>query len=100
MTLDELLIVALVGLVAGFAASHLVSGHGYGLVGDLLIGLIGALIGTVILGNLITTYLLVPLGVAAASVLGRIVIAFIGAALLLAVLRLLSGSRVGRRRFR
>jgi len=100
LTLDELLIVALVGLVAGFAASHLVSGHGYGLVGDLLIGLIGALIGTVILGNLITTYLLVPLGVAAASVLGRIVIAFIGAALLLAVLRLLSGSRVGRRRFR
>lgn len=98
MTLDQLLIIALVGLVAGFLATHLVSGHGYGLVGDLLVGFIGALIGTLILGNLITTYVLVPLGIEAASVLGRIVIAFIGAAVLLAILRVFAGTSAGRRR--
>jgi len=106
MTLDHLLLVLLVGLVAGFLATHVVSGHGYGLVGDIVVGILGALLGFVLLGTFITTYILTPLGIASASVLGQIVIAFIGAALLLAVLRLVSrggwspGSRrtYGRRR--
>jgi len=92
MTLDHLLLIILVGLVAGFLATHLVAGHGYGLAGDIIVGILGALIGFLILGAFIATYILTPLGIASASVLGQIIIAFIGAAILLAVLRLISGA--------
>jgi len=91
MTLDHLLLIILVGLVAGFLATHLVAGHGYGLAGDIIVGILGALVGFLILGTFIATYILTPLGIASASVLGQVIIAFIGAAILLAVLRLISG---------
>jgi uncharacterized membrane protein YeaQ/YmgE (transglycosylase-associated protein family) len=91
MTLDHLLLIILVGLVAGFLATHLVAGHGYGLAGDIIVGILGALVGFLILGAFIGTYILTPLGIASASVLGQIIIAFIGAAILLAILRLVTG---------
>lgn len=97
ITLDQFLVILLVGAVAGFLATHVVAGHGYGIVGDIVIGILGALIGSFVLGHLISTYVLVPLGIAAASVLGQIVIAFIGAVVLLAVLRLVAGG-AGRQR--
>ena len=97
MTLEHLLVILLVGLVAGFLATHLVSGHGYGLMGDIVVGILGALLGYLILGGFIATYILAPLGIVAASVLGQIIIAFIGAAILLAVLRLISRSGAGGR---
>src|SRR5215471_16882532 len=99
MTLDHLLLIILVGLVAGFLATHLVAGHGYGLVGDIVVGILGALLGFLILGAFLTTYVLVPLGIPAASVLGQMVVSFIGAVILLAVLRLISGAGMGSRRY-
>jgi uncharacterized membrane protein YeaQ/YmgE (transglycosylase-associated protein family) len=93
MTFDHLLLILLVGLVAGFLASHLVAGHGFGLAGDIVVGILGALIGTLVLGTLIVTYILTPLGIPSVSVLGQVIVAFIGAALLIAVIRLVSGSR-------
>jgi uncharacterized membrane protein YeaQ/YmgE (transglycosylase-associated protein family) len=90
MTLDHLLLILLVGLVAGFLATHVVAGHGYGLVGDIVVGILGALLGFLVLGTFIATYILTPLGIASASVLGQIIIAFIGAAILLALLRLVT----------
>ena len=99
MTIDQLLVILLIGLVAGFAASHLVSGHGYGLIGDMVVGVLGALLGWLVLGHLITNVILTPLGIASASVLGEVIVAFIGAAILLAVLRLISGAGMGRRRW-
>jgi uncharacterized membrane protein YeaQ/YmgE (transglycosylase-associated protein family) len=90
MTLDHLLLLILVGLVAGFLATHLVAGHGYGLAGDIIVGILGAVVGFLLLGAFISTYILTPLGIASASVLGQMIIAFIGAALLLAVLRLVT----------
>jgi uncharacterized membrane protein YeaQ/YmgE (transglycosylase-associated protein family) len=96
MTLEQLLILALVGLVAGFAASHLVSGHGYGVVGDIVVGVIGALLGWFVLGAWLTEHVLAPLGVPAGSFIGEVIVAFIGAAILLAVLRLVSGMGRGR----
>lgn len=97
ITLDQLLVLLLVGAVAGFLATHIVAGHGYGLLGDLLVGIIGALIGTFLLTAVVTTYVLGPLGVTDASILGQIIIAFIGAVLLLAVMRLVAGRGQGRR---
>jgi uncharacterized membrane protein YeaQ/YmgE (transglycosylase-associated protein family) len=90
LDLDHLLLILLVGLVAGFLATHLVAGHGYGLAGDIIVGILGALLGFLILGAFISTYILTPLGIAATSVLGAIIVAFIGAVILLAVLRLVT----------
>jgi len=86
--LDSLIVIVLVGLVAGFLASHLVSGHGYGLLGDSVIGIIGALFGTWIAAHL---------GIVVAGLFAEIVVAFIGAAILIALLRLVAGSRFGAR---
>jgi uncharacterized membrane protein YeaQ/YmgE (transglycosylase-associated protein family) len=95
MTLDHLLLILLVGLVAGFLATHVVAGHGYGLVGDIVVGVIGALLSYLVLGAWIAAHILAPLGIDGASVFGQIVIAFIGAVILLAVLRLVTRSGVG-----
>ena len=63
MTLDHLLVVIVVGLVAGFLASHLVAGHGYGLVGDIIVGILGALIGFLLIGEWVAVHILAPLGI-------------------------------------
>jgi uncharacterized membrane protein YeaQ/YmgE (transglycosylase-associated protein family) len=96
MTLDQLLVILLVGLVAGFLASHLVSGHGFGLIGDIVVGVLGSLLGWLVLGHFIIDIVRVPLGIVSTSILGLIIVAFIGAAILLAVLRLVTGARFGR----
>ena len=99
MTLDHLLLIILVGLVAGFLASHLVAGHGYGLVGDIIVGIVGALIGFLFIGGWLTVHVLAPLGIAGASVLGQILIAFIGAGILIAILRVVGRAGVGGGRY-
>jgi uncharacterized membrane protein YeaQ/YmgE (transglycosylase-associated protein family) len=77
-----------VGLVAGFLASLVMRGGGYGVVGDIIVGLVGALLGG-FLANL--------LGInTSGSLIITIVIAFIGACILIAILRLVSGSRTRR----
>jgi len=79
----------IIGLIAGWAASHVVEGTGLGVIGDIVVGLIGALIGGFILGGL--------LHFQGAGVLWSIVTAFIGAVILLLIVRALSGGRRGRR---
>jgi uncharacterized membrane protein YeaQ/YmgE (transglycosylase-associated protein family) len=72
----------IVGLVAGFLASVVMRGGGYGVVGDIVVGLVGALIGG-FLANL--------LGLGASGLIGTIIVAFIGACILIALLRAFSG---------
>jgi uncharacterized membrane protein YeaQ/YmgE (transglycosylase-associated protein family) len=74
----------LVGLIAGWAAGKVSRGHGFGLIGDLVVGLIGALIGGLVAGAFIQ---------GSVGFLGSIIIAFLGAVVLLALIRLLSGHR-------
>jgi len=69
----------LIGLAAGWLAGRVVRGGGYGLVGDLIIGVIGALVGG---------WLFSQLGIHAGGRLGALVTAFVGAALLIYLLRL------------
>jgi uncharacterized membrane protein YeaQ/YmgE (transglycosylase-associated protein family) len=87
--MESIVVIVLVGLIAGFAASHVVAGHGYGLVGDIVVGILGALLGFFIAG---------ALGIVMAGLLAEIVVAFIGAVILLAVLRLVTGRGRMRRR--
>ncbi len=77
----------IVGLIAGFLASLVMRG-GYGIVGDIIIGIVGAFIGG---------FLASLVGIGAGGLIGTIIIAFIGACILIAILRLVSGS-FGRRR--
>jgi uncharacterized membrane protein YeaQ/YmgE (transglycosylase-associated protein family) len=74
-----------VGLIAGFLAGRVMSGGGYGIVGDIIVGIIGAF-----LGGLVTN-LLVP--DANFGFWGSIVVSFIGACILIAILRAVSGGR-------
>jgi uncharacterized membrane protein YeaQ/YmgE (transglycosylase-associated protein family) len=85
MSNEGLLVIVAVGLVAGWLAGQIMRGAGYGLVGDLSIGVIGAYIGDWLLPRL---GILLGVGLIAA-----IVDATIGALLLLFVFRLVAGRR-------
>ena len=52
MSSESLLIILLVGLIAGWLAGQIVRGTGFGIVGDLIIGIIGAFIGSWLLPQL------------------------------------------------
>jgi uncharacterized membrane protein YeaQ/YmgE (transglycosylase-associated protein family) len=78
----------IVGLVAGVLASLVMGGTGYGIVGDIIIGIVGAFVGGWIFAQLGVDS---PWG----GLPGTIFVAFIGAVVLLFVLRLIRGA--GRR---
>ena len=86
---QSLLVIIFVGIVAGYLAGRVMEGGGFGLTGDLLVGLVGAFIGDWLLPRLG-----VHLGV---GIVASIMNAFIGAVVLLLILRLISGG-FGRRR--
>ena len=46
---QSLLVILVVGIVAGWLAGRVMAGGGFGLIGDLIVGLLGAFIGAVIL---------------------------------------------------
>jgi uncharacterized membrane protein YeaQ/YmgE (transglycosylase-associated protein family) len=71
---------ALVGLVAGWLAGLLVKGGGFGIVGDIVVGVIGALLGGFLFGLLGLS--------SGGSLIGAIVVATIGAIVLIFILRL------------
>ena len=77
-----------VGLIAGWLASQVMRGGGYGLIGDIIVGVVGALIGDF----LAATFLHMPDAVNGINITS-ILVAFVGAVILLAILRLVSGGR-------
>jgi uncharacterized membrane protein YeaQ/YmgE (transglycosylase-associated protein family) len=85
MDLTSLLIFLLLGLVAGWLAGLVMKG-GFGLVGDMVVGVIGAFLGgwlsSMLFGVTVTGFNPVS-----------ILIAFVGAVLFIALLRLVSGRR-------
>ena len=84
MDMNSLLTWIIVGLIAGVLAS-LVAKGGFGIVGDIIIGIIGAFVGGWIFARLGTA---APFG----GLAGVIFVAFIGAVVLLFILRLIRGS--------
>jgi uncharacterized membrane protein YeaQ/YmgE (transglycosylase-associated protein family) len=80
MTGDQLIWFLLVGLIAGWLAGTIMKGSGFGLVGDLVVGVLGALLGAWLFGMLgITTW----------GLLGSILVALCGALVLLWIVRLI-----------
>jgi uncharacterized membrane protein YeaQ/YmgE (transglycosylase-associated protein family) len=76
----------IIGLVAGVLASLVMGGTGYGLIGDIIIGILGAFVGGWIFREL-------GAGVPFGGLGGVIFVAFIGAVVLLFILRLIRSSR-------
>jgi len=76
-----------VGLIAGAIAARVVAGRGFGCIADIVVGVAGAIIGGFLLSSLF--------GMSGnVGFFGSIIVAFIGAAALLAVLKLVSGGRL------
>ena len=51
MDLTGLLIALLIGAIAGFLAGQIIKGHGFGIVGNIIVGIVGALIFGFLFGN-------------------------------------------------
>ena len=77
----------IVGLIAGAIAARVVAGRGFGCLADIVVGVAGALIGGFLLGAIFHV-------TGTVGFWGSVVVAFIGAAVLLSVLKLLSGGRL------
>ena len=81
MDVQALIIWLVVGAIAGWLAGMVVKGGGYGLIGDIVVG---------ILGGLIAGWLLPQVGIVIGSgFIAAIIDAFIGAVILLIALRLI-----------
>lgn len=82
LSASHLILWLVIGLIAGWLAGQVMSGGGYGVVGDIVVGLIGALIG----GYLVDHFLHKSFGF-----IGSIIVAFIGACILVAIIHLVRG---------
>src|SRR5947209_2029812 len=77
-----------VGLIAGWAAGQVMKGTGFGLLGDIVVGLIGAFIGGAVFGILQGSQSLWSTGF-----WGSVLVAFLGACLLLYAVRFMAPER-------
>ena len=83
MSNESLLVILFVGAAAGWLAGHIVRGTGFGLVGDMVIGILGAFI-----GEQLVPQLGIHLGT---GIVGAIINATLGAIPLLLIIRLIRG---------
>ena len=95
LDLDTILLWVLVGLVAGFLASHIALGHGLGLFWDIIVGILGALFGGIVLAGMLHF----SIAIAGHPIITSIIMAFIGAAILLLIVRLFAGRGYRRRAY-
>lgn len=76
MNITGLIIFLAIGAVAGWLAGLLMKGRGFGLLGNMLVGVIGAVVGGYTFGLL---------GITAGGIIGAIITATVGAAILLLI---------------
>ena len=74
----------IVGLIAGAVAGRLTRGQGFGCIGDIIVGIVGAFIGGFIVSLFVKS-------TTSTGFIGTTIVAIIGAIILLAVLRLIFG---------
>ncbi len=70
----------LIGLVAGWLAGQIMKGSGYGIVGNIVVGIIGALIGG---------FLFDLLGIGGGGLIGSLITALVGAIVLIVLVRVI-----------
>jgi len=76
MHIESILMILIIGAIAGWLAGKLMKGRGFGVIGNIVIGIIGAVIGNFLFGLL---------GVSAGGLIGSIITATVGALILLYV---------------
>ncbi|HEY4892241.1 MAG TPA: GlsB/YeaQ/YmgE family stress response membrane protein [Reyranella sp.] len=86
MSTESILVILVVGIVAGWLAGKVVRGAGFGLLGDLVIGIVGAFIATLLFPRLG-----IHLG---SGILSEILFSALGAIILLLIVGLIRGRRV------
>ncbi len=79
MSSQSLILLLVIGLLAGWLAGNIMKGGGFGLVGDLVIGVVGAFLGG---------WIFSVLGISAYGLLGMLIMALTGALVLLFLIRL------------
>ena len=78
MALESLIVLLIIGAIAGFLAGQIVKGYGFGTVGNIVVGIVGAVLGGALLPRL---------GLfTGGDILGQIITATIGAVILLVLL--------------
>ena len=77
---QNIVIFLCIGIVAGWLAGKIMKGSGFGILGDMIIGVIGAFLGRWLFGRL---------GIATWGLAGTLITALVGALVLLFVVRLL-----------
>jgi len=77
----NLIVFIIVGAIAGFLAGKVMTGRGLGLIWDIVVGILGAFLGSWLAGLV---------GIAVTSTVALIIVAFVGAVILLAIFRLLT----------
>jgi uncharacterized membrane protein YeaQ/YmgE (transglycosylase-associated protein family) len=82
---ESIIVILFVGLVAGWLAGKIVRGTGFGIIGDILVGVAGALI-----ASLLFPKLGIRLGT---GLLSEIIYSAIGAVILLLIVRLVRGGK-------
>ena len=80
MSGESIIIFLLIGAVAGWLAGVVVRGGGFGLVGDIVVGILGAFVAGLLLPRF---------GLGLTGIVGSIVYAAIGAIILLLIIRLI-----------
>jgi uncharacterized membrane protein YeaQ/YmgE (transglycosylase-associated protein family) len=78
MSIGGLIVWLIVGAIAGYLASKVLTGKGMGILWDIIVGILGGLVGG---------FLASLVGISASNILVEIVIAFVGAVILLVVFR-------------
>jgi uncharacterized membrane protein YeaQ/YmgE (transglycosylase-associated protein family) len=78
---SALVVWIVVGIIAGWAAGKIMKGKGFGVGGDLVLGILGAILGGWLVGLL---------GFAGAGLLGTTIVAIIGACVLIGLSRMLA----------
>ncbi|MFU8837624.1 MAG: GlsB/YeaQ/YmgE family stress response membrane protein [Thiohalomonadaceae bacterium] len=74
MGIESLFVILIVGALAGWLAGLMIKGSGFGLIGNIVVGILGAVLGSFLFGLL---------GIASGGFLGAIIMATIGAVILL-----------------
>ncbi len=80
---ESIIVILFVGLVAGWLAGQIVRGTGFGIIGDILVGIAGALV-----ASLLFPKLGIHLGT---GIVSEIIYSAIGAIILLLIVRLVRG---------
>jgi uncharacterized membrane protein YeaQ/YmgE (transglycosylase-associated protein family) len=80
VTLGTIVVWLLIGLIAGWLAGEIMSGHGFGLVGNVIVGIVGAAVGGLVLS---------ALGIDPGGFVGDVVQALIGALVFLFIVGLI-----------